>query len=555
MQGIAFLISLLLSMLLGACGGGGGESPGKNCSPIEGVPPVRATPTARPPESFIFDLAPLSSLSPPSMEGSHIVDSAAAIRLGKALFWDRQAGSDGQTACASCHFNAGADSRRFNTVSPGPNALFEAGVSGPMQVWDGRNITTDDVVGSQGIASSIFVSLNPDPASAADLCQEQSDPFFGRERQVGVRNAPSVIGAAFHRESFWDGRASGEFNGFDLFGSYAIQFEGEGCDRRQVPVTSVVKGAPLASQAMGPPGNPLEMICKGRPIQGAQSLGAKLVERVPLGLQDVSPTDSVLGQLSASPAQGLLCGECPCTYRQLIAEAFGEELAAAAIDRFALIWGESLSAYQATLIPDETPFDRFLEGDKGALTPLQQAGLEFFQTRGNCVQCHSGAALSDASTDFAQKNGLVNRDGGDQGFHNIGVRPTEEDLGRAALGENGLSFSVTGSAKDRGAFKTPGLRNVGLTAPYFHNGGKATLVDVVGFYIQGGDFKNPELGRGIEPLNASTSEHDGLVELLSTGMTDCRVAMHRAPFDHPSLVVPFGPSLPAVGEEGLGPCP
>jgi cytochrome c peroxidase len=135
------------------------------------------------------------------------------------------------------------------------------------------------------------------------------------------------------------------------------------------------------------------------------------------------------------------------------------------------------------------------------------------------------------------------------------VRPTAEDLGRAGTGPNNVPFSQSGSPKDRGAFKTPGLRNVKLTAPYFHNGGKATLEDVVDFYNRGGDFANPEKAKRIQPLSLSANEKAALVDFLKNGLTDCRVAMQQAPFDHPSLDLPNASSLPAVGAAGVGSCP
>ncbi|HZH12997.1 MAG TPA: cytochrome c peroxidase [Archangium sp.] len=79
------------------------------------------------------DLRPLSSIPVPRMTGSDIIDPEAAIVLGKAFFWDIQVGSDGQTACASCHFHAGADNRRQHTIHPGPNGTFEV-VSGVEQL-------------------------------------------------------------------------------------------------------------------------------------------------------------------------------------------------------------------------------------------------------------------------------------------------------------------------------------------------------------------------------------------------------------------------------------
>jgi hypothetical protein len=240
----------------------------------------------------------------------------------------------------------------------------------------------------------------------------------------------------------------------------------------------------------------------------------------------------------------------------MIAAAFGDGLAGAAEASFSMIWGEAVAAYEATLIPDQTPLDRYLAGNTGALTALQQRGLDRFTGKGNCTRCHAGALLSDATVGFFQASGSVNRDGGDQGFHNLGVRPTAEDLGRAGPGPAGIAFSVSGSAFDRGAFKTPGLRNVKLTAPYFHNGGKATLADVVAFYARGGDFANPERARDLQPRSLDAGDQSALVEFLTGGLTDCRVEQQRAPFDHPDLPLPDrSADLPATGAAGLGSCP
>jgi cytochrome c peroxidase len=263
----------------------------------------------------------------------------------------------------------------------------------------------------------------------------------------------------------------------------------------------------------------------------------------------VSPDDSVLGPLSNWPAKGI-----DTTYLDLIRAAFGNAMASEAVDRFSSIWGQAIMAYESTLVPDRTPLDLYLAGNKAALTSQQQKGLDVFQGKGACNKCHAGAELTDASVNFALRRGLINEDGGDQGFHNIGVRPTAEDLGRASSGPGG-SFSVSGAAADRGAFKTPSLRNVGLTAPYFHTGGKATLLDVVNFYSDGGDFPNPEKAKRIQELGLSNGDKTALVDFLQNALTDCRVANEAAPFDHPSLDVPDGPSLAAIGAAGLGPCP
>jgi cytochrome c peroxidase len=491
-------------------------------------------------------LAPLSRVPVPQPVGGDIVNQAAAIRLGKAFFWDVQLGSDGQVACATCHFRAGADNRRQNTLNPGPDLIFASGgVTAAGQLFNGASIVNDDRVGSQGVARSTFVSIASDPATAADVCTPVVDPQFASQRRVTGRNTPSPIGAVFFRDNFWDGRANHVFNGVDPFGTTG--------NASGSLVT--VQNASLASQADGPPTNDVEMSCTNRAFNGPNSLGAKLLVRTPLQFQLVSTTDSVLGTLSNAPGNGLRCGSAPCTYGQMITDAYGATLGGNALQQFSRIWGQAVQAYEATLIPDQTPYDRFLAGNSNALTTQQQRGLDRFKGKGNCTKCHAGAELSDATVSFVASQGLINEDGGDQGFHNIGVRPTNEDLGRAATGPNLVSFSVSGSTSDRGAFKTAGLRNVKLTAPYFHNGGKAALADVVAFYNRGGDFANPELADRIQPLSLDSVDQAALVEFLTNGLTDCRVEKERAPFDHPALVVPNGASLPAVGASGTGSCP
>ena len=116
--------------------------------------PAAPTPVAESPR-----LVPLSAVAVPRPLGGDIVDEAAAVRLGKALFWDVQAGSDGRTACATCHFHAGADSRRRNTIHPGPNGAFED-VPGPGAPFAGATLRGDDAVGSQGVVRALLTKLD-----------------------------------------------------------------------------------------------------------------------------------------------------------------------------------------------------------------------------------------------------------------------------------------------------------------------------------------------------------------------------------------------------------
>lgn len=522
-------------------------------------------------------LVSLSHVAVPQPIGGDIVDNEAAVRLGKALFWDQQLGSDGKQSCASCHYSAGVDSRLFNVVNPGPNNVFNApGISGPGQMFSLAQITSDNRVGSQGVVAQTFVGINPDPAVAADMCTpDPLAPPFMSFRGVTGRNTPSIIGAIFNRQSFWDGRANDVFNGQNPFGLTANAgvksslgpVRSDRANPDDASATLVFNASPAsaaagmgdgsaASQSVGPPLSGVEMSCAGRKWNGVNSLGTKMLARQPLQWQVVAADDSVLGMLSNWPDMGLQCDGAgtPCAYSDLIAAAFGQAMADTAEMQFSRIFGQAIQAYEATLIPDKTPFDQFLDGNSAAMTAAEKRGLGVFTGKASCTKCHNGAELSDATVSFAQQRGLINRDGGDQGFHNTGVRPTHEDLGRAGLGPNGAPWSQSGSPMDRGAFKTPGLRNLKLTAPYFHNGGTPTIAAVVDFYARGGDFKNPELSKDMKKISLSANDKSDLVAFLTDGLTDCRVEKSVAPFDHPSLQVPDGPSLPAIGAQGLGPC-
>jgi cytochrome c peroxidase len=205
-------------------------------------------------------LVPLSKVAVPQPAGSDIMDQAAAVRLGKALFWDVQTGGDGQIACATCHYNAGADGRVKNSVNPGP---------------DGLSGTADDILGSQGIVFAAFNKVFDDPDKAADDC-DPHQPAPGL-RQVTGRQAPSVIGAVYNRDNFWDGRANHNFNGLDPFGATGNAGGSLG---------GVMGNSSLASQADGPANNQVEMSCAGRPFNGNPlghgSLGTKMLDRQPL---------------------------------------------------------------------------------------------------------------------------------------------------------------------------------------------------------------------------------------------------------------------------------
>jgi cytochrome c peroxidase len=253
---------------------------------------------------------------------------------------------------------------------------------------------------------------------------------------------------------------------------------------------------------------------------------------------------------------------------------------------FSLFFGLAIQLYESTLISDDSPFDRFMEGNSKALTVQQQQGKALFEGKAGCINCHVGAEFTTASVNHVQDeriDHLTVGSGGeavyDNGFNNIGVRPTLEDLGvggkdpflnplsESRLAQQGLFESLLNATPNDtvgadehiaadGAFKTPGLRNVELTGPYFHNGGQLTLRDVVDFYNRGGDFFENNIDNvdaDIHSLGLSEEEKTSLVAFL-VSLTDERVRFERAPFDHPQLFVTNGHpgDRNAVTDDGTG---
>jgi cytochrome c peroxidase len=596
-----------------------------------------ASPAADPPPTF-GSLGAVRVPSPANL-GDFVRDKTAAIALGKALFWDVQAGSDGN-ACASCHFHAGADNRLRNQLDPGVQAkdmvfsspLASGGRGGPNyaltaadfpfhQLSDplDRNspvvFDTDDVASSQGTFAGTFKSISTTETS--DHCGAPDLSIFhvgaAATRKVEGRNTPTVINAVFNFRNFWDGRANHIFNGASPFGlrdTAARVFE-VNADGSIAPVAIALENSSLASQAVGPATSDFEMSCSGRSFA---DIGHKLLGRVPLGLQAVAPSDGVLGRYRRIFSKGL-----DGTYAQLVEQAFAPRFWSAKQTvvvagrpvtleeaNFSLFWGLAIQLYESTLVSDDAPIDRYFEGDPGALTEQELRGFDVFRNKGHCAACHVGPEFSAAASALQAENaehGLVERmimgDGFvalyDNGFYNTGVRPTAEDLGVGGSDPfgNPLSFTrqflhqlagglsvdpfevdpctfavdpcveVTDpSAREAvdGAFKTPMLRNVELTGPYFHNGGTATLEQVVAFYNRGGDRRgedgNDTTGFGAHPTNLdpdiqvlglTDQEIADLVAFLKRPLTDDRVRWERAPFDHPELTVANG----AQGNENL----
>lgn len=151
----------------------------------------------------------------------------------------------------------------------------------------------------------------------------------------------------------------------------------------------------------------------------------------------------------------------------------------------------ALASYLRTIVSGDSPYDRYVAGETTALTEQQRRGLEVFRGKGACTVCHLGPNLTDEE------------------FHNTGVGWSNDqtpDVGRE---------TVTNSPGDRGAFKTPTLREVARSGPYMHDGSLASLSDVVDFYDDGG-ISNPNIDIDMEPLHLSDQEKEDLSAFLES---------------------------------------
>lgn len=170
-------------------------------------------------------------------------------------------------------------------------------------------------------------------------------------------------------------------------------------------------------------------------------------------------------------------------------QAFGKAYPGAPIDEHT--FAKAIAAFERTVVTRDSDFDRWLAGDKKAMPERAQRGFALFvdPAKGNCAGCHVAPNFSD------------------NGFHNVGLASfgaAEPDLGR---------YNERRVALMKGAFKTPQLRDIARTAPYFHDGSARSLRDVVEHYRRGGDSKT-NLSPDLKPLNVTDEECDELVAFL-----------------------------------------
>jgi cytochrome c peroxidase len=178
----------------------------------------------------------------------------------------------------------------------------------------------------------------------------------------------------------------------------------------------------------------------------------------------------------------------------------------------------ALQEFERTLISDETPFDRAVRGDATALDAELALGFDVYFGKARCSRCHR-LPLTSGSLPPRFKRTPVNVIG-------VPVTPLAKKLD-ADLGRGG----ITKKDADRFAFKTPSLRNLALTAPYFHNGSFRTLAEVVDFYAKGsaqGLGIDIEIDPDAGPFELDAREKKALVAFLTRGLRDAVVAPESA---------------------------
>ncbi len=252
--------------------------------------------------------------------------------------------------------------------------------------------------------------------------------------------------------------------------------------------------------------------------------------------------DSVVARLRAIPE-----------YVARFAQAFPSEVASAddiMIDHVA----RAIASYERELVTPNSRYDRFVSGDRSAFSEQEEEGFELFFGKALCGDCHSGAMLSD----FTMRIQGVG-DGYDQILPGFGGKSGDgDDMGR-------FHADPTRFAGEKFAFRTLTVRNVELTAPYFHSGSAATLEEVVEFYNRGGlgpqDISDATLSAAgvvrdasIRPLGLSADEVDALVAFMKTTTATVQAGpggmdLTTVPYRLPSGLVPPGMPTP----DGSGP--
>jgi cytochrome c peroxidase len=412
--------------------------------------------------------------------------------LGKILFWEEQIGELNTMACGTCHRGAsgGSDPRSAmaGAMLPGPNGVAETH----------PNILSDDVRGGMG----------------TPVC---SGPFDGGAIpggpvQVTGRKPPTYLDAMFSMGVFWDGRAGYCGDTKIVDGCFQDPDTGNILIRGQIDQALQKKvGGALEAQAVGPPLSSVEMACAN---QTWSRIHAKLRTAVPLAVAQRVPT-----------AMTQFIVDHNNRYPPMFAAAFGSTAKVSSTDPDDVINTRriafAIATHERRLTSNRTPWDGWNAGDNNAMTAQQIRGFSLFMGKAKCGVCHTPPLFTDLTFHFL-------------GFHDPNVANVDEVTGLQKTTQN---------AADKGKFKTPTLRNVGLreAGGLLHSGDGPghDLNTVMEIYNIGGRRSEPTILSLIDTqltvVNLTAAEIADVVEFMRNGLTDQRVKDELPPFDRPKL--------------------
>jgi cytochrome c peroxidase len=342
------------------------------------------------------------------------------------------------------------------------------------------------VVAMGAIASAGWVAAAAEPtgapaasagAPAAPIARSWEAPAGFEDQPVPADNPPTAEKVALGQALFFDQRLSGDGSR----SCYSCHVCEKGLtDGLPLAVGAFGKKLPRSSPTLWNIGYHTEFYWDGRsPSLEAQALAAWK------GANMGANPDSIAAALNQ------IAG-----YRQQFQKAFGQDATPVNITK-------ALAAFERTILCGNTAFDRWQQGEENAVSESVKKGWELFRGKAACGTCHAGALFTDLT------------------YHNVGIglAAPNPDLGRT---------KITKEAKHTGAFKTPTLRDISRSAPYFHDGSAATLEEAVKIMVGGGKA-NPNLDVQLKPVTLTEAEMASLLDFLASLDCPCDLAAPALP--------------------------
>jgi cytochrome c peroxidase len=380
--------------------------------------------------------------------------------------------------------------------APAENPMTEAKVRlGRALFWDEQLSTLDTMACA---TCHLPEAGGADPRTLQDL---EGSTYIGWDRtlgteddthsSLGISGHGSHLGLTFRKQTELGPQLTIRNTPMVFDSAYApiLLVDGKATPEFIDPTTGQMispTGAALESQAIIPFSDQKEMSFFERPVP---DVIADVRASEPLAIAENVPAD-------------LASWIADRSYEELFEEAFGSP--GVDIVRVA----QAVASYERTLVThDAIPFDAYLDGDIDALTPTERAGHAVFLEKG-CADCHPGAIMSDHE------------------FRNIGLDSIYDDVGRQF---------ITGDPADHGRFRTPTLRNLALTAPYFHDGSALSIEEAIEFFDLGGVHYAPNKDPLMVPLGMTVLEKAQLAAFLDRPLTDPRAANFEGPYERIGL--------------------